>query len=62
MIGLALPAASMKEKLGSNKFSIGWGSQTLYVNGATPIPFGPKIVQGDVISVEVYKFLAYYVK
>jgi hypothetical protein len=43
----------LKSQLGVNKFSIGWGSETLYVNGLSPVSFGSKILQGDLISVEV---------
>ena len=53
IIGIALPSASMMEQIGSNRFSIGWGGQNLYVNGAAAVPFGPKVVTGDLLSVEV---------
>ena len=53
IIGIALPAVPRKSTLGSNNFSIGWGSQMLYVNGASPVPFGPKFLESDIISVEL---------
>lgn len=52
IVGIALPAVPRKGPLGS-MFGIGWGSQMLYVNGTTPIPFGPKFLEDDVISVEL---------
>ena len=53
VIGIALPAASMDQQIGSNRFSIGWGGQRLFVNGEPGVSFGPKMTLGDVISVEI---------
>jgi len=65
IVGAALKTIDFNQPLGYGEvFSVGWGSQKLYVSTLSePITFGPKFVVGDIISVAVdndKKTIAYY--
>ncbi len=55
IVGLASLPISTSIHVGSStaQNDVGWGNQQLYVRGRDPIPFGPKVSPGDIVSIEV---------
>jgi hypothetical protein len=55
IIGVAMLPIAPTVQLGASaeQFDIGWGNQFLYVQGNEPVPFGPIIRPGDIISVTI---------
>lgn len=52
-IGVACKNADLNQALGSNPHSISWSDGKLYTQDGLEVPYGPKLQQGDNISVIV---------
>jgi hypothetical protein len=54
IIGLARLPITLAAAVGSRpeQKDIGWGNRLLYVHGREPVPFGPKMSAGDIISIK----------